>query len=148
MISFFLNLLLFVSCWLHLEHFLDGLEALLPDLYLLSDFEPLLFADASDHGRLDDDLLVELVHFGVDDAMTHGLNDPLLYFVFVDIQQFGELSERLLLLLIFRLFNAANLYVLFLQDGLLDGYVFLSHQLLHFLDFSFELENILLEVEV
>lgn len=121
---------------------------MLPDANLLLDFQPLRFIDLSYRRRLDNDLLIELVNLGIDDAMAHGFDDPLLNVVFFNIEQLCNLLESLLALLPDVLLDATNLNVLLLQNSLLLGNLLLLQQLVLFRNLCLELLNVFLQEQI
>lgn len=128
-----------------MKYLLDLLEAFSPDSDLFFDFEPFFLVHLSDHGGLDDYLLIQLVHLCIDDTVTHGLDDPLFNFIFVDVEECCDLGESLLLFLSLVLIcYATNLNVLLLQNGFLHGNTLVRKKLLLFLNFAFEIEDVFL----
>lgn len=134
--------------WCNGEHVLDGLEPLLPGANLLLNLDPLGLVDLAHRCRLDDDLLVQLVDLGVDDTMTHGLNDPLLDVVLGNVQQLGNLLECFFALLSYVFLDAANLNILLLQNGLLFGDTLFLKKFVEFFDLGLELLDVLLQEQV
>lgn len=119
-----------------------GLELFFPELDFGLDGLPLGGLDFAHYVALDDDLLVPLVDFGVDDLVLDRFNRPLFDAVLVNVQQLGQLA-------VFEIGclsrQSADLKIRLLVDGLLNRDLLCRHHLLILLDLSLEILSVSLD---
>lgn len=134
-----------LSTWdFNIKDVLDCKEALLPNTDLFLDLDPLILVNLPDCGSFDEDFIVELVNFGIDDPVAHSLDDPFLNIVLIDIEQLSNLLEGHFSLLIRVTLNATNLNVLLLQNSFFCADLFLFKKLALFCNFRLKLLNVFL----